>query len=195
MFSIVIATLNCERTLVPTLATLVGGAAAGILRDVIIADGGSRDDTAEVGDLAGCEVMVMAEPLAARLRTAAAKARGPWLIFLRPGTVLDATWIDEASRFVQQAEAVDPANARAAVFRLAPAAGTARPILIEALALLKAALGGLPRPDQGLIITKQSYERLGGHSDGVTDPEADLIARLGRRRLTLLRSSATNIGP
>ncbi len=57
MLSVIIATLNCERALVPTLATLVPGAAAGTVRDVIIADGGSKDATLEVADIAGCEIM------------------------------------------------------------------------------------------------------------------------------------------
>ena len=53
MLSVIIPTLNCERVLVPTLASLVSGAAAGTVRDVIIADGGSGDATRDVADLAG----------------------------------------------------------------------------------------------------------------------------------------------
>ena len=45
MFSIIIATHDSERALVPTLAALVPGATAGIVREVIVADGGSRDET------------------------------------------------------------------------------------------------------------------------------------------------------
>jgi len=42
---------------------------------------------------------------------------------------------------------------------------------------------------QGLIIPKVLYERVGRHRD-VADPQADLVARLGRRRIALLRSGA-----
>ena len=48
MFSIIIATHDSERALVPTLAALVPGATAGIVREVIVADGNSRDQTEEV---------------------------------------------------------------------------------------------------------------------------------------------------
>ena len=58
MLSVIIPTLNCERVLVPTLASLVSGAAAGTVRDVIIVDGGSGYATVDVADLAGCEIMV-----------------------------------------------------------------------------------------------------------------------------------------
>jgi len=189
MLSVIIPTLDCERSLVPTLATLVPGAAVGTVRDVIVADGGSRDATLEVADIAGCEIMTSHAPLAVRLREATAKARGSWVMFLKPGVVLDATWIDEVDRFVQQAEAHGVIDAPAAAFRAVAAQGFARPLLAEAWSSLRLALGGRIAPEQGLIIPKVLYERLGRHRD-VQDPEADLLARLGRRRIVLLRSRA-----
>ena len=57
MFSIIIATHDSERALVPTLAALVPGATAGIVREVIVADGGSRDETEQVADIAGCRFL------------------------------------------------------------------------------------------------------------------------------------------
>ena len=44
MLSVIIATDESERVLVPTLSALVPGATAGIVREVIIADAGSRGD-------------------------------------------------------------------------------------------------------------------------------------------------------
>ena len=76
MLSVVIATHESERVLVRTLAALVSGAAAGMVRDVLIADAGSNDETATVADMAGCRLMVSSAPLAARLRAAAATAPG-----------------------------------------------------------------------------------------------------------------------
>jgi glycosyltransferase involved in cell wall biosynthesis len=189
MLSVIIPTLDCERSLVPTLATLVPGAAVGTVRDVIVADGGSRDATLEVADIAGCEIMTSHAPLAVRLREATAKARASWVMFLKPGVVLDATWIDEVDRFVQQAEAHGVIDAPAAAFRAVAAQGFARPLLAEAWSSLRLALGGRIAPEQGLIIPKVLYERLGRHRN-VQDPEADLLARLGRRRIVLLRSRA-----
>jgi glycosyltransferase involved in cell wall biosynthesis len=189
MLSVIIPTLDCERSLVPTLATLVPGAAVGTVRDVIVADGGSRDATLEVADIAGCEIMTSHAPLAVRLREATAKARASWVMFLKPGVVLDANWIDEVDRFVQQAEAHGVIDAPAAAFRAVAAQGFARPLLAEAWSSLRLALGGRIAPEQGLIIPKVLYERLGRHRD-VQDPEADLLARLGRRRIVLLRSRA-----
>src|ERR1700731_3364269 len=98
MLSVIIPTLDSERALVPTLSALVPGATAGLVSDVLVVDGGSRDDTA-AGAVGSCNFLVADRPLGRRLKTAVAWARAPWLLFLRPGTILDAPWIGEATHF------------------------------------------------------------------------------------------------
>jgi hypothetical protein len=185
MLSVVIATHHSERALLPTLAALVSGAAAGIVREVIVADAGSRDATTAIADGAGCRVLVSAQGRGARLKAAADAARAPWLLFLRPGVILDTTWVDETRRFVEDTELRGCADTRAAVFR----ASAFRPPLLEALALLRAALGAKPDASQTLVIAKTRYMALGGHRD-VDEPERDLQRRLRRRHLVLLQTGA-----
>jgi glycosyltransferase involved in cell wall biosynthesis len=189
MVSVIIATHNSENLLTPTLAALVPGAATGRVREVIVADAGSTDGTAEIADIAGCELLVERGPLAPRLRAAVARARSPWLMFLRAGVVLDPAWLEETGRFIQQMELRGLADARAAMFRRSQAFDPAGSLLQELIAVLRAALAR-PRPEQGVLINKRLYDELGGHRDAAADPEADLIARLGRRRTVLLRSGA-----
>ncbi len=129
MLSVIIATHESERTLVPTLAALVPGATAGLLGEVIVADAGSRDATAEVADIAGCRIISSSAPLGARLKAAAGSTRTPWLMFLRAGCVLEPGWITAADRFMQTTDALDDA-ARAAVFR--PPAAAPRPSSVVA---------------------------------------------------------------
>src|ERR1700675_3369496 len=116
MLSVIIATHESERSLVPTLAALVSGATSGLLGEVIVADAGSRDGTAEVGGGAGCRFVVSSEPLGARLKAAAASTRTPWLMFLRAGIVPEPGWVAAAERFIQTTDLLDDAE-RAAVFR------------------------------------------------------------------------------
>jgi Glycosyl transferase family 2 len=189
MLSVVIPTLNSERALVATLAMLVPGAMSGIVREAIVADGGSADATLEIADVAGCAVLASAAPLSIRLKAAAAAARGSWLMFLRPGTVLDATWTDETARFIEETERDGDAGS-AAVFRKSMSARAAHPVIMEALSLLKYGLFGRTHPDQGLVIAVRLYNEIGGHRDAAADPEADLLARLGRNRILMLRSGA-----
>jgi hypothetical protein len=190
MFTVIIPTQNDEQRLVPTLTALVPGAASGLLRDVIVADGGSQDATLRVAESAGCEIVVSPQELGGRLRAAAARARASWLMFLRPGCILDATWLDESERFLSQAEPIDPLRQPAAVFRPAARLGQARPLLVEAMALLHASLGAQPRPEQGLIVSKARYDALGGHGESEAEPERAFIRRLGSRNLIVLRCGA-----
>jgi len=189
MLTVIIPTQNHERALVPTLAMLVAGAMSGTVSQVIVADAGSTDATADVVDIAGCEMMTSTAPLAARLRAAAAAARGTWLMFLRPGVVLDAAWVEEATRVIEGAVARGTVGSHAAVFRRSAAPDTAAPLWRQVIGLFSAALRG-PHPDQGLMISRACYQSVGGHRDGAADPEADLLRRLGRRRLATLRSGA-----
>jgi len=185
MLSVIIATLDSERALVQTLAALVSGATAGLVSEVLVVDGGSHDDTAAVADIAGCNFTVVEGSLARRLKAGAAAARAPWLLFLRPGTILDADWPGEASRFLDQSAA----NPRVAVFRRGIPGQSA---LRDALSLVAAAaFGTRPRPEQGLIISKQLYAQLGGHREAAADPEADLLRRIGRRQSVTLATAAS----
>jgi hypothetical protein len=185
MLSVIIATLDSESPLVASLAALVPGAMDGLVSEVIVADGGSRDGTATVADVAGCNFTAIEGPPGRRLKTAAKTARAPWLLFLRPGTVPEAAWTGEVRRFVERSRP----DTRAAVFRRGPAA---QPALKEMLSLFTAMLGALPRPEQGLLIAHPFYDELGGHSDVAVDPETDLIRRIGRRRMATLAAGAAS---
>jgi glycosyltransferase involved in cell wall biosynthesis len=188
MISVIIATLNCERALLPTLAALVPAAMDGLVSEVIIADGGSGDGTARVADIAGCKFIGADGALGRRLKTAASAARAPFLLFLQPGTILDAQWASEARRFLERPSG----QSRAAAF--ARAADTQAPFR-EAMLLLVAALGARPRPQQGLLVARKFYDALGGHCEAAADPEVELIRRIGRRRLITLPAKAFTTAP
>ncbi len=185
MLSVVIPTHDSERVLLPTLAALVAGAAAGIVREVIVADAGSQDATAEIADVAGCRFMPLPGAREARLTAAAEAARGPWLLFIEPGVVPDGTWTDETRRFVEEAQLRGLAATHAAVFRPARPIGAFRPTIGEAFALLRAALGARPKIQQGLLISKQLYQAIGGHRDAAAH---GLVRRIGRGRIVMLRT-------
>ncbi len=159
------------------------GATAGLVAEVLIADGGSQDDTAAVADVAGCSFMVVEGPLAGRLKAAASAARMPWLMFLRPGIVLDTPWTGEVGRFVQQ-DAGPGAGSRVSPRQ------PAKRICANSLRSIATLLGAPPRPEQGLLIAKDFYETSGGHSEAAGDPEHDLVRRIGRRHIVKLATQA-----
>jgi len=189
MLTVIIPTHDSERTLVPTLAALVPGATAGLIAEVVVADGGSRDATAEVADIAGCRFVASDAPAGPRLKAAAAASRTPWLMFLRPGSVPEPGWVATVDRFMQTADRLEGA-ARAAVFRPPGAADLLRPGLAELLTMLRIALGGGARPEQGLLIARRFYDAVGGHTDR-PDTEAALLRQIGRRRIAMLRAAVS----
>ena len=187
MISIILPTLDAEQLRVRTLSALVPGSAAGLVREVILADGGSRDDTEKVADAAGCEFLRGPRDLGARLRAAAHAARGNWLLFLDPAGVLDEGWPREVRAFMEGAERSGFAGRKAATFRLAFDGFGMKPKLKGAVSAARLALIGRPRAEQGLLITKRFYDELGAHADGAK-AHRRLIARLGRLRMVALRT-------
>lgn len=108
VISVIVATLNDERRLAGTLAPLIEAAVDGLVRQVIVADGGSTDATLEIAEDAGATVV--AGDLAAGL----AAVRHPWVMMLEVGARLEPGW-ERAAHLHMQAV---PARAG----RIAPAA-------------------------------------------------------------------------
>ena len=168
MLTVIIPTRESERALGQTLSPLVAGATGGLIAQVIVADGGSRDATAEVADIAGCRFLRREVPIGERLREAAALARTPWLLFLRPSTVPGTGWLEAVDAFMQ-------GERDAAQFRTSDGG------------LLAKLLPPRPHPDRGLLIRKRIYDAMGGHPAG-ENAEASMLKRLGR--IALLAASA-----
>lgn len=184
MLSVIIATDNSEKGLLATIVALVPGATSGIVREVIVADRCSRDGTLAIADASGCLVHSLDASESERLRAAAALARGPWLLFLKPGVAPESTWTAEVEQFF----ASGPELTRVAVFRSGSSA-TLQPSLRDAFALLRTALGRWPAGEAGLIVSKAHYLRIGGHPDAQNADER-LLRRIRRRQIVTLRSGA-----
>jgi glycosyltransferase involved in cell wall biosynthesis len=188
MLTIVIATKNAERSLGPTLAALVPGAVTGLVSEVVVADLASTDGTLAIADAAGCSV-VSADSRAGALRAGAAAARAPWLMFMRPGFVPEPHWIHAVTHFLETVG--DDADWRVAMFGRGTGR-TSRSMVGEILGQATALILRASYADRALLISKRSYKRLGGHRDQVGDCEADLVRRIGRRRITILDCAGTS---
>jgi glycosyltransferase involved in cell wall biosynthesis len=161
MISVLIPTLNSERLLVPTLSALVTGSAQGLLRDVILVDGGSTDGTEKIADAAGCEFRRGPTNAGERLMAAAAAARGTWLLILEPGCVLEEGWTREVAKFVEGAEQSEQASFCAAVFRMAIDDYGFAARVKEFAAMARLTVTGRPQSRQGLLIAKRLYTQRG----------------------------------
>jgi rSAM/selenodomain-associated transferase 2 len=189
MISVVIPTLNAEASLPDTLSALIPATVDGLVREVVVVDAASTDATREIADAAGAEVLVTSPNRGAQLAAGAARARHPWLLFLHADTVLDVGWDREAAHFMERVEAGRTKPA-AAAFRFALDDEGLAPRCLEGLVGLRCALFRLPYGDQGLLIHRDLYDRVGGYRDIPLMEDLDLVRRLGSRAVKNLRTRA-----
>jgi len=189
MITVVIPTLEAESTLGATLASLVPAAIDGLVRQVIVVDGGSTDRTLEIAEDSGADIIRAERGRGRAMMAGAAAARYPWLLFLHADTALASGWESEAAALVERVEsgARPPA---AAAFRFALDDTGFSPRLLEIGVAVRCALFRLPYGDQGLLIPRRLYDQVGGFRPLPLMEDVDLIRRLGRSRTLILRASA-----
>ena len=101
MISVVIATLNDETRLARALEPLIPAAISGLVREVIVCDGGSTDATLAVADDAGARILASDADRPARIRAACEAAKGTWLLLLDPGAWLEPAWQEAAEAHIR----------------------------------------------------------------------------------------------
>jgi len=189
MISVIIPTLNAERTLGPTLAALVPAVVEGIVQEAIVVDGGSTDETRVIAEAAGTQLIEAPRGRGSQLEAGASQARADWLLFLHADTVLEPGWAEEAQSFMERV-ASGRRDQAAASFRFALDDDGLMPRFVEWLVGLRCQLLALPYGDQGLLISRNLYNRLGGFRPLPLMEDVDLVRRLKRRELVMLKSRA-----
>ncbi|HTM95109.1 MAG TPA: hypothetical protein VL100_04725 [Croceibacterium sp.] len=184
MISVVIPTEGVEAPIVATLAALVPGAAAGVIREVTLVDRTPDDVIARVADVAGCHFLACDGSRAAALAAGAKQARSAWLMFLHPGAVLDSGWIDETTQFIQNVSL--SGRQRAGVFRYARSP-YAEGGWSESFRQLSQMFGSFSA-DQGLLIARAHYDSLGGYAPEARHAESRLLSKIGRGGRAVLRT-------
>jgi rSAM/selenodomain-associated transferase 2 len=174
--SVVIPTWNAAGTLSATLAALRG---ATIVREVIVADGGSSDETAAHARAAGARVIAALRGRGSQLAAGAAAAAGDWLLFLHADCRLEPGWEDAVGTFLTASRA----HSRAGYFDLALDDEAPAARRLERIVAWRCRLLALPYGDQGLLIGRTLYDAVGGFRPLPLMEDVDLVRRLGRRRL------------
>lgn len=177
MPSIVIPTLNAGTTLARLLPCLSGHA-----REVVVSDGGSTDETRAVALSHGAVLVEGPTGRGPQLARGAEAARGDWLLFLHADLVPGEGWVEAMRAHI----AASDGSERAAVFRFALDDPSPQARRVERLTDWRARRLALPYGDQGLLISRALYDRIGGYRPLPLMEDVDIVRRLGRRRLTLL---------
>ncbi len=151
--------------------------------DVTVVDGGSSDDTIGVAQGAGARVITAPRGRARQMNAGARECDTDWLCFLHA----DVRMPKEARRDLERA--VRRPTAPAAAWRLAVDGPGAWLRLMEFGAWMRDRVCGLPYGDQGLLVRRHVFERLGGFPDVPVLEDAAFVRALKRHvRLARLPS-------
>lgn len=115
-------------------------------------------------------------------------------MFLQPETLLESGWHHEAQAFVERANRAPNGVKTAASFRLRYASFGMGARISESLAALRSQLLGMPYGNQGLLISRQFYNKLGGHRPLPELEDLDIAKRIGRSRIVFFRAAAVTSG-
>ena len=107
--SVIIPTLDAAATLGATLDALTGEAAP--LREIIVADGGSRDATLNITAGHGANFVAVPRGRGRQLARGAEAATGLWYLFLHADTVLERGWSEEIGHFINYPDNAERADA------------------------------------------------------------------------------------
>jgi rSAM/selenodomain-associated transferase 2 len=180
--TIVIPTLNAAPEFARLLPQLMEGLEAGILRELILSDGGSDDDIAQLAEGIGATLIKGKAGRGGQLARGADAAKSAWLLFLHADSELPHNWPQIIMDHINGAGGP-------AAFRLAFDAGGFAAKLTAGWANLRSRAFGLPYGDQGLLISAKAYAAAGGYPD-IPLMEDVAIAR-ALAKITLLDGSIT----
>jgi len=166
--SIIIPTLNEAAA----LTGAVDAARAFPQSEILVVDGGSLDDTAEIAGRLGCRVLASPPGRARQMNAGAAEARGDLLLFLHADCLLPPNAADAL-----QAVLADP-RVGCGAFR--HRIDSPRPVLrlIEAGDNFRAVWLRRPYGDQAIFVRRTLFEQIGGFPDVPLLEELFLIRRL-----------------
>lgn len=176
--SVIIPCLNVADRIGPCLKALFEGVEAGLVREVIFADGGSGDEIAEIAEGVGAELVISASGRGTQLRAGADAATGTWYLFVHADTVLSEGWPAVVGAHIG-------GSGDAGFGQLAFDADGIAPRLVAAWANLRARMLGRPFGDQSLLISKRLYSQIGGFPDIPLMEDVAIARSLGARKTQL----------
>ncbi|MFW5803574.1 MAG: TIGR04283 family arsenosugar biosynthesis glycosyltransferase [Verrucomicrobiota bacterium] len=169
--SVVIPTLNEAEALPQTLECARHAEDV----EIIVADGGSRDDTRERAAEAGVVVLEVGGGRAAQLNAGAARATGRHLLFLHADTLLPEGYADTVRQTLENPAVV------AGAFRFRTDGEGLGIRLVEWGTNLRSTAGGRPYGDQGLFLERRVFDELNGFPELPIMEDFEFVRRLRRR--------------
>ena len=185
MISVVMPTLNAEDHLVRTLTSLVPGVVEGLIREVIIVDGGSDDSTLEIAESTGCKIIRTDAARGLQLWQGCRAAKGDWLMIMHSDSQLSDNWMDQVADHVRKYPT------HAGYFHLKFDDPSWLVSLWAEMLAARARWLALPSGDHGMLLSRALYDCAGGYKDQAAFEDVALVMALGRARIRPMTTSLT----
>ena len=192
MLAIIIPTYNAERFLSSCLLACESGKLHGLVKEIIISDADSTDDTVVMAESMGLRVITTGKGRGLQYRVGVENTISDWLLFLHVDTVLPYNWDQYVYQFIQENINLKKRkhwrNYQAGCFRLSFDTDCWQARLLAWLVHLRFILFRLPYGDQGLLLHRESYHLVGGYRDMPLMEDVDMIHRLKRHKIQVICS-------
>ena len=145
--------------------------------EIVVVDAASRDPTVLTAQLGGARVLHTAQRCrGSQLRLGVEHSQGNWLLMLHADSRLSTIWMDRVLAVIAQAGSEAADQAWTFDFRV----DERRPmlILLEWAVALRSRWLQRPYGDQGLLIHRSLYNRVGGYQALPLMEDLDLIERI-----------------
>ncbi|MFZ0408054.1 MAG: TIGR04283 family arsenosugar biosynthesis glycosyltransferase [Cyanobium sp.] len=184
--AVVIAVRNEARGLPPLLADLAL-APRGLVRELLVIDGGSDDGSPRLARLAGARLQPAEPGRGRQLAQGVASSGAGWLLLLHGDVRLPPRWFDLIVR------AIAAGASTAWAFRLAIADPDPRLRLVERAANIRSRWRRLPYGDQGLLLQRNLYDAAGGIAPLPLMEDLEFMLRLRRHGGIRLLDGAVSV--
>ena len=152
--------------------------------EVIVVDGGSRDETLQVARRQGAKTLSVPAGRARQMNAGARASSGEFLVFLHADTILPSKYAGLVRRLLASPDVV------AGAFRLGIEGRRRSLRWIETGANWRSQWLQLPYGDQALFVRSQLFFELGGYADLPIMEDYDLVRRLTRKGRVVLAPDA-----
>jgi rSAM/selenodomain-associated transferase 2 len=181
--SVIVPTLNEERTIAPALAAIVRGAPGA---EIIVVDGDSADATRATASALGARVVEAPRGRARQMNAGARSTAGDVLVFVHADTAVPASFAADIADAL-----TDPAVVGGR-FDLALDSAALPYRLIGGLINLRSRLSRTATGDQAIFVRRETFERLRGFPDLELCEDLEFARKLKRAgRVACLRSRVT----
>jgi len=183
--SVIVPALNEAQQLPATLEA----AAAGNPFEILVADGGSKDETPCLARSRRATLVRAVPGRARQMNAAAAVARGEVLLFLHADTWLPPGYCEAVLAALRRPDTVGGA------FRFAIRDRFPARQMVEIMANLRSRLFRMPYGDQALFVRRWAFEKLGGFPEIDIMEDYEFVRRLrDLGRLQMLQAPALTSG-